>query len=147
MGTYAIAEPSFNHLMLSSRLISELAQASSTLRMTTERIDRAVIVTAGGELDASNEATWRRLLNEAAAAAGPPGPLVVDASGLDFMGCCAYAALAEEAERCRQHGVQVRLVSNQSAVARVVAACGLSELLPVDASVDAALSVFDSADW
>lgn len=147
MGSYAIAEPSFNHLMLSSRLISELAQASSTLRMTTERIDRAVIVTAGGELDASNEATWRRLLREAASAAGPPGPLVVDTSGLDFMGCCAYAALAEEAERCRQHGVQLRLVSNQPVVARVVEACGLSELLPVDASVDAALSVFDSADW
>jgi anti-anti-sigma factor len=145
--TYAIADPSFNHLMLSSRLVSELAQARSTLRMTTERIDLAVIVTAGGELDASNEATWRRLLSEAAAAAGPPGPLVVDVSGLDFMGCCAYAALAEEAERCRQHGVQLRLVSSQPVVARVVEACGLSELLPVDASVDAALSVFDSADW
>lgn len=147
MGSYAIAEPSFNHVMLSSRLISELAQARSTLRMTTERIDLAVIVTAGGELDASNEVTWRRLLSEAGAAAGPPGPLVVDTSGLDFMGCCAYAALAEEAERCRQHGVQLRLVSNQPVVARVVEACGLSELLPVDRSVDAALSVFDSADW
>ena len=143
MGIYAIAEPSFNHLTLSSRLISELAQARSTLRMTTECIDLAVIVSAGGELDASNEATWRRLLSEAAAAAGPPGPLVVDTSGLDFMGCCAYAALAEEAERCRQRGVQLRLVSNQPVVARVVAACGLSELLPVDDSVDAALSVFD----
>lgn len=147
MGTYAIAEPSFNHLTLSSRLISELAQARSTLRTTTECIDRAVIVSAGGELDASNEATWRRLLSEAAAAAGPPGPLVVDTSGLDFMGCCAYAALAEEAERCRQRGVRLRLVSNQPVVARVVAACGLSELLPVDDSVDAALSVFDSPDW
>jgi anti-anti-sigma factor len=115
--------------------------------MTTERIDLAVIVTAGGELDASNEATWRRLLSEAGAAAGPPGPLVVDTSGLDFMGCCAYAALAEEAKRCRQHGVQLRLVSNQPVVARVVEACGLSELLPVDESVDSALSVFDSADW
>jgi anti-anti-sigma factor len=145
--TYAIADPSFNHLMLSSRLVSELAQARSTLRMTTERIDLAVIVTAGGELDASNEATWRRLLSEAAAAAGPPGPLVVDVSGLDFMGCCAYAALAEEAERCRHHGVQLRLVSSQSVVARVVEACGLSELLPVDATVEGALSVFDSADW
>jgi anti-anti-sigma factor len=59
------------------------------------------------------------------------------------MGCCAYAALAEEAERCRQRGVQLRLVSNQPVVARVVAACGLSELLPVDDSVDAALAVFD----
>ena len=66
MGTFATAEPSCNHLMLSSRLISELAQARSTLRMTTERSGLAVIVTAGGELDASNEATWRRLLSEAA---------------------------------------------------------------------------------
>ena len=147
MGTYAIAEPSFNHLMLSSRLVSELAQASSTLRMTTERCGQAVIVSAGGELDASNEATWRRLLSEAAAAAGPPGPLVVDTSGLDFMGCCAYAALAEEAQRCQQHGVHLRLVSNQPVVARMVAACGLSELLPVDHSVDAALSVYDPGDW
>lgn len=47
MGTYAIAESSFNHLTLSSRLISELAQARSTLRMTTECIDLAVIVSAG----------------------------------------------------------------------------------------------------
>ena len=85
--------------MLSSRLISELAQARSTLRATTERSGSAVIVSAGGELDASNDATWRRLLSEASAAAGPPGPLVIDISGLDFMGCCAYAALAEEAER------------------------------------------------
>jgi anti-anti-sigma factor len=147
MGTFAIAEPSFNHLMLSSRLISELAQARSTLRMTTERIGLAVIVSAGGELDASNEGIWRRLLSEAAAAAGPPGPLVVDTSGLDFMGCCAYAALAEEAEHCHQRGVHLRLVSNQPVVSRMVAACGLGELLPVDESVDAALSVFDPADW
>jgi anti-anti-sigma factor len=147
MGTFAMAEPSCNHLMLSSRLISELAQARSTLRMTTERIGLAVIVTAGGELDASNEATWRRLLSEAAAAAGPPGPLVIDTGGLDFMGCCAYAALAEEAERCRQRGVDVRLVGNQPLVARIVAACGLGELLPIDDSVDAALSVYDPGDW
>ncbi len=143
MSTFAMAEPSYSHLMLSSRLVSELAQARSTLRTTTERIGLAVIVSAGGELDASNDATWRRLLSEAAAAAGAPGPLVVDTSGLDFMGCCAYAALAEESERCRGRGVEIRLVSNQPVVARIVAACGMSELLPVDATVDAALSAFD----
>jgi anti-anti-sigma factor len=140
MSTFAIAEPSFNHLMLSSRLISELARARSTLRTTIERSDLAVIVSAGGELDASNETTWRRLLSEAATAAGSPGPLVVDISGLDFMGCCAYAALGEEAERCRRRGVEIRLVSSQPIVARMVTACGLSELLPVDDSVDIALS-------
>jgi anti-anti-sigma factor len=147
MSTFAMAEPSYSHLMLSSRLVSELAQARSTLRTTTERIGLAVIVSAGGELDASNDAIWRRLLCEAAAAAGPPGPLVVDTSGLDFMGCCAYAALAEEAERCRGRGVEMRLVSNQPVVARIVAACGMSELLPVDATVDAALSALDPAEW
>jgi anti-anti-sigma factor len=146
MSSFAIAEPSFNHLMLSSRLVSALAQARSTLRTTTERIGQAVIVSAGGELDASNEAIWRRLLSEAAAAAGPPGPLVVDTNGLDFMGCCAYAALGEEADRCRRRGVEIRLVSSQPVVARIVAACGLSELLPVDDSVDAALSTFDLVD-
>jgi anti-anti-sigma factor len=147
MSTFAMAEPSYSHLMLSSRLVAELAQARSTLRTTTERIGLAVIVSAGGELDASNDATWRRLLSEAATAAGAPGPLVVDTSGLDFMGCCAYAALAEEAERCRGRGVELRLVSNQPVVSRIVAACGISELLPVDDTVDAALSAGDPVDW
>ncbi|HEY6855678.1 MAG TPA: anti-sigma factor antagonist [Mycobacterium sp.] len=146
MSTFALVEPTFNHLTLSGRLISELARARSTLRTTIERSGLAVIVHAGGELDASNEATWRRLLSEAAAAAGPPGPLVVDTSGLDFMACCAYAALGEEAENCRRRGVEMRLVSNQPAVSRIVAACGLSELLPVDDSVDAALSMWTLAD-
>jgi anti-anti-sigma factor len=147
MSSFAIAEPSSSHLMLSSRLISELAQARSTLRTTTERSDSAVIVHAGGELDASNEAIWRHLLGEAAAAARPPGPLVVDTSGLDFMACCAFATLAEQAERCRGHGVEMRLVSSQPVVKRIVAACGLSELLPVDSTVDAALRGFVTAEW
>ena len=146
MSTFLMADPYFHPLMLSSRLISELAQARSTLRATTERFGSAVIVTAGGELDASNDAAWRHLLSEASAAAGPPGPLVVDTDGLEFMGCCAYAALAEEAERARERGVEVRLVSAQSVVPRVVRACGLTDLLPVDTSVDAALSACAFAD-
>ncbi|MGH3578112.1 MAG: anti-sigma factor antagonist [Mycobacterium sp.] len=147
MSSFAIAEPSSSHLMLSSRLVSELGQARNTLRTTTERSGSAVIVNAGGELDAANELTWRHLLSEAAAAAGPPGPLVVDTSGLDFMGCCAYAVLAEEAERCQRRGVELRLVSSQPVVSRVVAACGLSQLLPIDTTLDAALLASAAFDW
>ena len=29
--------------------------------------------------------------------------LLVDVTGLDFMGCCTFAVLAEEAKRCRDH--------------------------------------------
>jgi anti-anti-sigma factor len=147
MSSFAIAEPSSSHLMLSSRLISELAQARSTLRTTTERSDSAVIVHAGGELDASNEATWRHLLSEAAAAARPPGPLVVDTTGLDFMACCAYSMLVEQAQHCRGRGVELRVVSTQPVVKRILGACGLSEVLPVDSTVDAALGAFVPADW
>jgi anti-anti-sigma factor len=147
MSSFAIAEPSSSHLMLSSRLISELAQARSTLRTTTERSDSAVIVHAGGELDASNEAIWRHLLGEAAAAARPPGPLVVDTNGLDFIGCCAYATLVEKAKHCRARGVELRLVSSQPVVKRIISACGLRDLLPVDSTVDAALGALVAADW
>jgi anti-anti-sigma factor len=147
MSSFAIAEPSSGPLVPSSRLISELAQAQSTLRTTTERSDSAVIVHAGGELDACNEVTWRHLLNEAAAAATPPGPLIVDTSGLDFMACCAYAVLAEAAECCRGRGVELRLVSREPAAGRIVGACGLSRVLPVDRSVEAALAESAPADW
>jgi anti-anti-sigma factor len=146
MSIFVMAEPSCNHLMLSTRLLSELARARSTLRTTVERNGLAVIVSAGGELDASNEATWRSLLSEAAAAADSPGQLVVDTTNLDFMACCAFAALGEEAERSRRRGVEMRLVSAQPIVSRLVAACGLSELLPVDDSVDAALYPYALAD-
>lgn len=145
--SFATAETPSSHLMLSSRLVSELANARSTLRTTTERSGPSVIVYAGGEVDASNEATWRHLLSEAATRTSPPGALVVDTSGLDFMGCCAFEVLAEEAERCRRRGVEVRLVSNQPGVGRVVDACGLTELLPVDSSLEAALPACEPVDW
>jgi anti-anti-sigma factor len=126
--------------MLSTRLVYELGDPNSTLRATTDRNGPSVIVYAGGEVDACNEHAWRRLLDEAAAGVAAPGPLVIDVSGLDFMGCCAFAALAEEAERCRGRGVELRLVSHDPMVARVVKACGLTPMLPMYPTVDAALA-------
>ena len=137
------AEPlpsSLHHLTLSTRLVAELGDMHSTLRATTQRSGSAVVIYAGGEIDACNESTWRRLQGEAAAAVSPPGPLVIDTNGLDFMGCCAFAVLADEAKQCHGRGIELRLVTLQPVVARTVAACGLTGLLPIDQSVDAALS-------
>jgi anti-anti-sigma factor len=136
----AIADPFSTHLMLSTRLVYELGDPHSTLRATTDRSGPAVLIHAGGEIDAYNEHTWRQLLDEAAAVVTAPGSFVVDVSGLDFMGCCAFAALADEAERCRDRGVELLLVSHQPLVTRIVKACGLSHMLPVYPSVDAALT-------
>lgn len=125
---------------LSAQLLAELSDPRSTLRATIQRNGAAVIVLAGGEVDASNENTWRQLIGEAATVANGPGPFIVDVTGLDFMGCCAFAVLAAEAERCRDRGVELRLVSCDSAVARLIRAGNLDGQLRLHPTTDSALS-------
>ncbi|ORB75861.1 anti-sigma factor antagonist [Mycobacterium scrofulaceum] len=137
----AIAEPmTTTHLMLSTKLVYELGDPTSTLRATADRSGPAVLIYAGGEVDACNEHTWRQLLGEVAGVAVAPGPLVVDVTGLEFMGCCAFAVLADEAKRCKERGIELRLVSREPIVARIVDACGLSGLLPIYPTADSALA-------
>lgn len=125
---------------LSSRLASELGEPTSTLRATTIRSGSAVFIMAVGEVDAANEHTWRGLIDEAAAVAVRPGPLVVDVNGLDFMGCCAFTVLADQAERCRRRGITLRMVSSDPGIDRIVHACSFSSVLPVHPTTEAALS-------
>ncbi len=136
----APVESSVTRVTLSPRLVSELGDPHSTLRAATQRSGAVVVIRAGGEVDASNEHTWRRLVEEAAAAANPPGPFIVDINGLDFMGCCAFAVLAAESELCRRRGVTLRLVSCDPGVARVIQACNLGAALPLHPTIDTALA-------
>ncbi|GAB7144536.1 anti-sigma factor antagonist [Mycobacterium riyadhense] len=122
-----------------SRPSSQLSDSHSGLRAVTECTGTAVVVHVGGDVDASNEAVWQRLVSRSAAIAIAPGPYVIDVRELDFMGSCAYAVLAQESVRCRRRGVSLRLVSNQPIVARTIAACGLRRLLPMYSSVETAL--------
>jgi anti-anti-sigma factor len=140
MSAIAVEPISSPPLALSTRLVSELGDPHSTLRATTDRSGAAVIISAGGEIDACNERTWRHLVSEAASVVSPPGCLVVDLTGLDFIGCCGFATLADEAERCHRRGVELRVVSNQPIVARIVDACGLGDVLPVYPTEDSALA-------
>ncbi|QQW35889.1 anti-sigma factor antagonist [Mycobacterium marinum] len=124
----------------STRLSSPAGDPNTGLRAVTECTGSAVVVHVGGDVDASNEVVWQRLVNRSAAIAIAPGPFVIDIRDLDFIGSCAYAVLAQESVRCRRRGVNLRLVSNQPIVARTIAACGLRRLLPMYSSVEAALS-------
>lgn len=99
---------------LSGQLLAELSDPRSTLRATIQRNGAAVIVLAGGQVDASIENTWRQLIGEAGGVANGPGPFIVDVTGLDFMGCCAFAVLAAEAERCRRPRPVHELVTTPS---------------------------------
>jgi anti-anti-sigma factor len=125
--------------LLSASLVTQMGGVGSTLRATIERDGGTVLLSAGGEVDAANESIWRRLLAEAATATAAPGTLLIDTNGLDFMGGCAYASLAEQADRCRIRGINLYLVSAQPIVARVVGAMKLDRQLPIYHNVDAAL--------
>jgi anti-anti-sigma factor len=61
------------------------------------------------------------------------------------MSCSSYQALAEEADRCRARGIDLCLVSLNSSVSRIVAACGLSDVLTVHASAPQSLQVMEQA--
>ena len=127
-------------LTLSTRLVYELGDPHSTLRATTDRRGPAVLIYAGGEIDACNEHTWRHLVSEAASGVASPGPLIVDVTGLDFIACCAVEVLADKAQELRRRRVELRLVSPQPIMARIVDACGLSGVLPIYPTADSALA-------
>ncbi|WP_144206084.1 anti-sigma factor antagonist [Mycobacterium tilburgii] len=113
-----------------------VGNAPSGLRAATERAGSSVVIAVG----ASNECTWQDLLSRSSAEAVAPGPFVIDVRELDFMGSCGYAALANEAVRCRSRGVALRLVTHQPVMARTIAACGLRRLLPTYTTVETALA-------
>lgn len=56
---------------------------------------------------------------------------MVDVNSVDFISCSSLLALAEEANRCRERGVGMCVISLQPSVARTIAVCGLSDVLPV----------------
>jgi anti-anti-sigma factor len=125
----------------STRLSSQHGDSNSGLRAVTECTGSAVVVHVGGDIDASNEVIWQRLVNRSAAISIAPGPFIIDLRELEFLGSCAYAVLAQESVRCRRRGVNLRLVVNQPIVARTIAACGLRRLLPMYTTVEAALAL------
>lgn len=113
--------------------------ASTYLHVATRRSGSALVISASGDIDLSNEKAWEQLLGEAAATTIAPGPVVVDIRNLDFIGSCAYAALARQAERCRRRGVRLCVVSHQPIVDRIVAVCGLRQMLPIHPTIQTAL--------
>ena len=127
-------------LILSANLVSALNNPRGGLRIVAQRDGTIVTVYAAGEVDAANDHSWQQLLREAAAATPAPGPLVIDTDGLDFMGCCAFTALAEEADRCHRRGIRMCVVSCKPIVGRIITAGGLGSRLPVYPDADTALS-------
>lgn len=129
---------------LSECLTAALHHPASMLRITVERNAAAVLLRAGGEIDAANADTWTCVLDEIAAATPAPGVLIVDITALEFMGSVGFAALADHAIGCRHRGIALRLISTHPTTARVITAGRWHTDLPLYPDLEAAL--YDCAD-
>ncbi|MCV7419336.1 anti-sigma factor antagonist [Mycobacterium yunnanensis] len=100
------------------------------------------VLRVGGDIDLTNVAAWRCVLAEVSAVATAPGALIIDLDAAHFLGLCAFTALADTAEHCRGRGIDLRVVGTQPVVARIIGVGLWDTLLPVHATVVAAVDAW-----
>jgi len=114
------------------------------LALSAERQGRAVVVTATGEIDVATGPQLRAVL-ATHLASDDVEAVVVDLSGVTFMGSTAIAVLVDANWEAGQRGRSLRLVVGTArAVVRPLEAAGVATLFAEFADVQGALSA-DSA--
>jgi anti-anti-sigma factor len=101
---------------------------------------QAIVLTASGEIDASNADNFKKTLSRLTAEGDP---LVVDLRAVDFCGVQALRALVSLDEECRESGVAWALVAGR-AVNALLRIGDIGAVLPLVPSVTDALQRFES---
>jgi anti-sigma B factor antagonist len=109
------------------------------LTVRRSRLRGAEIVYLAGEVDVSTVDTLERCLREAAAAAAPPAPIVVDCAGVLFLGSCGLGLLLSVRRMAEAPGTPRRIAAPPRAVRRPILLTGVEQALPMHDTVDDAL--------
>jgi anti-sigma B factor antagonist len=104
-----------------------------SLSTTTDR-DGVVTVSATGDIDAYTAPLLRSVLDGHLQRGRPH--LVLDLSGVQFLGSAGLAALVETQKSASARGIHLRLIATTRAVTRVLEVTGLSELFAISAAGD-----------
>jgi anti-anti-sigma factor len=92
----------------------------SPLAVEQQSRDGAVVLHLSGEIDMATGPRLERSLATALMAAAPPGPLIVDLSGVQHLGSVGIALLTSYHRRCRLSGIGLRVVSGDGPAASVL---------------------------
>lgn len=103
----------------------------------TEHRD-ATVVHVSGEIDMVTTPRLHACLQERLGKS--PRLLVVDLSGVSFLGSSGLAVLVESLETARRRGSELRLVASSREVVRPLEATGLTELFQSYPDLDSALA-------
>lgn len=104
-------------------------------RTTSESVGAAVVVHVAGELDCSTAEELSAQLNGAVLAVDPPAPVVVDLTGLAFLGARGIGLLLDHQDRCLRRGSALVVVANSAAVLRPLEVLELTNVLGVRSGV------------
>ena len=114
--------------------------ALGALKIIQNTVDAAVVLRVHGELDIATIHCLDEQLGRAEADVTPPAPVVLDLTGVTFMGSAGLASLVRHRDRCAEHGSALRLVAPNREVLRPIQLTGMDEELVTFATVDDALN-------
>lgn len=91
--------------------------------------NHSVVVQAGGELDMLTAPRLSSQLDQAEAIVVPPAPVVLDLTGLTFLGSAGLVLLLAHHERCAALGSTLHIRSGDGAATRALTVTALDRVL------------------
>jgi anti-sigma B factor antagonist len=100
----------------------------------------AVIVRAGGELDAFTVDQLAEHLQAAEDEVTPPAPVLLDLTGITYLSSAGVATLVTHARRCAELRSRLGVVADQPAVLRPITLTGADDIVDVARTVEDAMN-------
>ena len=111
--------------MRSGAQVRALVQPRARLRVEQVVEGRSVLVRVTGELDHVTAGTLGAVLADAETVVSPPAPVVVDLTGVTFLGAAGLSVLVDHHERCTALGSALLIVPGSKAARRAMTVTGL----------------------
>ncbi|RBM13839.1 anti-anti-sigma factor [Prauserella sp. PE36] len=118
----------------------ELPAPSPLLHVADEHHGTTLVVRVKGEVDLCTGPELEQHLQHAFADVRPPEPLVVDLSGVAFIGSCGLTLLLRLHDTAESKGSSLHIVAGQRAVTRPIEVVGLNDTLRLYSTVEDALA-------
>jgi anti-sigma B factor antagonist len=104
-------------------------RSEQPISLDVRTVDGGIVVVVTGEVDMVTTPQLRDCVQDQIAE--QPSVLVLDLSGLSFLGSSGLAVLVESLEQCRAKEITLRLVCTSREVLRPMEATGLTELFEI----------------
>ena len=116
------------------------------LRVSHDLAGPAVVITVAGEIDLATVTALRTELGTALRLAAAPAPVVLDLTGVEFLGSAGLAAIAEASQQATAQRIPLRVVATSHTVLRPIEVTGLGSALTLCASLSDALGATGTSD-